>query len=180
MSAANDNDIGQTGVERCDRLLEMAAYHPEVAVAIMLAMSIITDLSQQNDQDGFYIAAENAEELLELEPWGEIQVVTDPAGHVIDFQGWTHQSDGLATAIKQAVIDPDPTDRAKSLRALAMCAADEAPGDWGWEIAWFLDNRRLGRLRASEDYDERITGFETEMGKRTWQALKAGSLSDGP
>lgn len=73
------------------------------------------------------------------------------------------------------------TGRARSLRALAMWAADEAPGDWGWEIAWFLNNRRLGRLPASEDHDLGIKNFETEMISRTWQARRGdGNVSDGP
>lgn len=180
LTPANDNDVEATGVERCGRLLVMMAGHPKPSVRFMLAVSVITDLSLQNDQDGFHIAADAAEDMLELEPSDQARAVIGEAGEVVGFDGWPGRWDGLAAAIEQAVLEPTFTDRLRSLRALMMCAADEAFGDWGFEIAWFLNNRRLSRLRASEDWDERITDFETEMGKRTCRAWKGGGVSDGP
>ncbi len=180
LTPANDNDIEATGVERCGRLLVMMAGHPEPVARFMLAVSVITDLSLQNDQDGFHIAADAAEDMLELEPWDHARAVVGEAGELIGFEGWPVHRDGLVAAMEQAVLEPTFTDRLRSLRALMMCAADEAFGDWGFEIAWFLNNRRLGRLRASEDNELGINNFEAEMKWRTCQIQHCNGPQHGP
>lgn len=181
LNSANDNDGGPSGVERCGGLIETMATHPLAAARFMLAVSLLTDLSLRNDQDGFHIAADAVEEMVELEPWDDVDDVTDATGEVIAFENWPSHSDGLVAAVEQAVLNIAVSDRARSLRALAMCAADEASGDWGWEIAWFLNNLCLGRLRASEDHDLGVKDFETEMFWRTGQVRQSdGNVSDGP
>ena len=146
----------------------------------MLAVSVLTDLSLQNDQDGFHIAADAAEDMLESEPWDQIDPIIDAAGHVIGFEGWPSYLDGLVAATEQAVLETTFTDRLRTLRALMMCAADEAAGDWGREIAWFLHNRRSGQLRASAFEDFGMMDLENEMRWRTGKPLNVGDVSDGP
>lgn len=178
--AANDNDSEPTGVERCGSLLVMMAGHPQPEVRFMLAVSALTDLSLQNDQDGFHIAVDAVEDMLELEPWDQARAVINDAGELAGFEGWPKHWDGLVAAAEQAVLEPTISERLRSLRALMMCAADEAFGDWGYEVAWFLNNRRTGRLRASEDHDLVIEDFEAEMIWRTRRAQQRdGNVSDG-
>lgn len=171
VTPANDNDVEATGVERCGRLLVMMAGHPQPAVRFMLAVSVLTDLSLHNDQDGFHIAVDAAEDMLEVEPWDEAQVVIGEAGEVVGFDGWPGRWDGLVAAIEQAVLEPTFTDRLRSLRALMMCAADEALGDWGFEIAWFLNNRRSGHLKARTLHEYGMMDLENEMRWRTGKPL---------
>ena len=119
--------------------------------------------------------------MLELEPWDQVRSVKSETGDLAGFEGWPDHWDGLVAAAEQAVLEPTISERLRSLRALMMCAADEAFGDWGYEIAWFLNNRRTGGLRASEDHDLGIKDFETEMIWRTRRARERdGNVSDGP
>lgn len=92
---ANDNEVGLIGIKRCGGLIEAMAIHPLAAARFMLAVSLLTDLSLQNDQDGYHIAADAAEEMIELEPWDQVDVVTDATGEIVGFEGSPTHSDGL-------------------------------------------------------------------------------------
>lgn len=181
LNPVNDNGIEPTGVERCLQLLTMAAGHPELVVGFMMAVSMLTDIALQNDEDGFHIAADAAGDVLDDKPATQIQTIMDAAGYVAGFEGWPAHFDGLVAAIEQAMLETTFTDRLRSLRALMMCAADGPVGDWGWEIAWFLNNRRSGHLQASAADEYGMMDLENEMRWRSGKPLNIdGNVSDGP
>lgn len=139
---SNDNSSRLSGVQRCEVIAYQLVSHPVPVARYLTATSMIYDIWLQGDEDGFHIAADHAELIMVQTDWPDADELLWSDGSTLGFVDSIYDEDGLSTAVGQAVLQPTVQAREVAVRGLMTFAAENPEGDWGWEIARFLNHAR--------------------------------------
>lgn len=158
--SSNDNSSRLSGIQRCEVIAYQLVSHPVPVARYLTATSMIYDIWLQADEDGFHIAADHAELIMAQAEWPEADELLWSDGSALGFVDSIYDDDNLSTAIGQAVLLPTALAREVAVRGLMTFAAEDPDGDWGWEIARFLNHarnswpaRRGAEVSSSDRFD---------------------------